>query len=110
MNCNTYMEKETLYALIRRKNIWSSYDECFNHFFTIIKNKYDICDGYISESKYLEAIKSIAKKKANNEWEREEHCKEELITIDIYDKNCKDDIIAIVENRKDFIKWVGKIS
>jgi len=63
-------------------------------------------DGFLSEKVYIDNITIIAERNAKNEFAQNE-CTHQIESIFV-NKDDEQEIIKLTENRKDFVKWVGK--
>jgi len=95
------------FFVVKYKKKWKDYDTCLKyHLNSIIKyyNEFGK-DGFLSERVYKDDIEFMAKTKANMDWKMEEMCSCTMEKINI-NPLLEKSIISMVENRKDFIRWV----
>lgn len=86
---------------------WKTFKECFK---TMLKETEDYYnefgkDGFLSERIYKEDIKIIAMREAKREWNSDKVCNFEIHSVPIK-KNLEKYQINIIENTKNFVRWV----
>jgi hypothetical protein len=64
-------------------------------------------EGFLSEKMYIEDVDRIAERDARAEYDRNKNCVASIERVVISRKD-EVEIKSLTENRKDFIRWIGK--
>lgn len=96
------------YFIIKPQRQWESYEDCLQYHIDALTNYYKHWgkDGFLSERIFKKDILNLAEIKANNVWEKMASITGELQMIKLK-QDTEKEMISMIENRKDFIKWVG---
>lgn len=97
------------YFLVKYEKRNVTYEEIYDRYLVEIFDYYNKFgkEGFLSEKIFKEDIEKIAERNAKREFDQNKSCTGSIETIAITEVNEKE-IKSIVENRKDFIRWIGQ--
>lgn len=97
-----------IYFLVKHPKRNVTYDELYKEEFASTMKYYTEYgkDGFLSERIFLEDVKHIAERNAKNEFNKIQNCAYTIQHFVIHDKKIEQSQKSMIENRKDFIRWL----